>query len=279
MFTKTVIAGQLLAFWPVWRWYIERMTDGSDEPWGILALLTVLILVILQGRFSVLNKRALQLSLLMVLLYIGVMAIVPPLINGILAVSALGFVLSSTGFRRIIHPAIFALLLLSLPLIASMQFYGGFPLRWLTAHISAAIVSLLGYPATAQGTVLHWFGERVVVDAPCAGIKMLWAGLYLNFTLAAWKNLGFAATWLASTLTMSLVFAGNVLRATLLFFTESGIVKAPGEAHQAIGLAVFVVIMLGILKFHHWFAGNRLPNISGNAAKHKTYRLSCFYKY
>ncbi|NOQ36869.1 MAG: hypothetical protein GQ569_13405, partial [Methylococcaceae bacterium] len=43
-----------------------------------------------------------------------------------------------------------------------------------------------------------------------------------------------------------------------LFFTESGIVNAPAEAHQGIGLVVFVFIMLGILKLQHWFPVNQL---------------------
>ena len=35
-----ILAMQGVAFWPVWRWYGERITDGSDEPWGIVALAT-----------------------------------------------------------------------------------------------------------------------------------------------------------------------------------------------------------------------------------------------
>ncbi len=31
-------------FWPVWQWYFERLTDPSDEPLGIIAVLTLLAL-------------------------------------------------------------------------------------------------------------------------------------------------------------------------------------------------------------------------------------------
>ena len=27
-----------LASWPIWSWYARRMQDGSDDPWGLLAL-------------------------------------------------------------------------------------------------------------------------------------------------------------------------------------------------------------------------------------------------
>jgi len=40
--TTTVIVLLLLAFWPVWHWYAKRMIDGSDAPWGLLALATAI---------------------------------------------------------------------------------------------------------------------------------------------------------------------------------------------------------------------------------------------
>ena len=33
-----------LCFWPVWRWYAQRLDDGSDEPWAIVALLAAALL-------------------------------------------------------------------------------------------------------------------------------------------------------------------------------------------------------------------------------------------
>jgi hypothetical protein len=34
----------ILAFWPIWFWYCERISDRSDEPLGVLALITVIAL-------------------------------------------------------------------------------------------------------------------------------------------------------------------------------------------------------------------------------------------
>ena len=40
-----LLGGLVLALWPHWIYMARRMVDGSDEPWGILALATVLVLV------------------------------------------------------------------------------------------------------------------------------------------------------------------------------------------------------------------------------------------
>ena len=40
-----LLALQLIAFWHIWVWYLKRITDISDEPWGILALLTAIIIL------------------------------------------------------------------------------------------------------------------------------------------------------------------------------------------------------------------------------------------
>src|SRR5262249_20243312 len=40
----------LLTLWPHWVWMARRLTDGSDEPWGVLALVTVLVLVAREWR-------------------------------------------------------------------------------------------------------------------------------------------------------------------------------------------------------------------------------------
>ncbi|HJP94285.1 MAG TPA: hypothetical protein VJ875_20160 [Pyrinomonadaceae bacterium] len=34
-----IVGLQLVAFWDVWRWYISRAVDSSDQPWGLLAFI------------------------------------------------------------------------------------------------------------------------------------------------------------------------------------------------------------------------------------------------
>jgi exosortase/archaeosortase family protein len=226
------------------------MLDGSDEPWGILALITVLVLVLKKRVWHVPSTRSVVISSMIAAIYAAGYGWLPPLFRGLLTVVALSFSLSSICYGRTVHAGIFGLMIVSLPLIASLQFYGGFPIRVITAFVSSHLLGLLGYDVHPQGTLLFWLGEVIAVDAPCAGIKMLWTGLYLNFTLAAWRELGFFATWLSTSFTLFSVFVGNIFRATLLFFTESGIVNAPDVAHEAIGIMVFAIVAFGVLGFH-----------------------------
>ncbi|MCH9697268.1 MAG: exosortase/archaeosortase family protein [Gammaproteobacteria bacterium] len=259
---KLFVAGQLLVFWPVWGWYVRRMLDGSDEPWGVLALVTVLLLLCKRGRWAVPSRVAIISSCLVMIVYTVGYDRLPDLIRAILAVLALAFILGSMCYQRMLHASLAGLLLVSLPLIASLQFYGGYPIRLLTAFISAQLLNLFGLEVIPRGTLLYWMGEVIAVDAPCAGIKMLWTGLYLNFTLALWRNLTLLTTWVCTSMTMMAVFVGNVVRATVLFFTESGIVEAPPIAHQAIGLLVFSLIVIWILTIHRYQPGAK-PCVTG----------------
>jgi exosortase/archaeosortase family protein len=243
---------QLLAFWPVWRWYVQRMLDQSDEPWGILALLTALLLIARKGVFhQQLSPKPLLLSTFLLGLYIAGYASLPPLLRAVPAVLSVSLILIDSNKRQIFVPGICGLLLLSLPLIASLQFYGGFPIRVVTAFVSSQLLGLLGFVVEPQGTLLLWRGEIIAVDAPCAGIKMLWTALFLNFTLASWRELDFFSTWIGTSFTLFMVFLGNILRATLLFFSESGIIDAPAFAHQAIGTLTFSLVAAIVLRFHY----------------------------
>ncbi len=253
---QSILIGQITAFWAVWSWYISRMLDGSDEPWGVIALITVILLVIKKGEWKSPTRLTLILSSTIAIIYILSYGHIPPLFRGGLAVIAIGFSISSICYGRTLHAGIMGLMLLSLPLIASLQFYGGFPIRVVTAYVSSFILGIFGYSVQPQGTLLYWLGEVVAVDAPCAGIKMLWTGLYLNFTLAAWRELNFLTTWLSTSVTLFFVFIGNIFRATLLFFTESGIINAPDFAHQAIGLIVFAIVATAVFSFHRLNQGN-----------------------
>lgn len=246
-----IIGLQIIAFWPVWFWYGLRMLDRSDEPWGILALATVLFIVTRRGAGHVISQRTVMIATVLTLVYAITFALLPPLLRAVIAVLSISVTLSAIGFGRPFQAGVAGLLLLSLPLIASLQFYGGFPIRTITAFCSSELLQSIGFDAQPQGTLLYWQGEVIAVDAPCAGIKMLWTALYLNFTLAAWRNLGLLSTWLSTSVTMLCVFIGNVLRSTLLFFTESGIVDAPDIAHSFIGMVVFAFVATTVFAFHH----------------------------
>lgn len=248
---------QCLAFAPVWRWYVARVTDGSDEPCGVLALATALAFVLVRGRSGRVSPRALALSAAVAAVYALAFAHLPPLARAALALAALAPVVASarlSGGPE--HPAarghlgLIGLVVLSLPLVASLQFYAGYPVRLVTARISALVISGAGFPVIAAGTCLEWRGDLISVDAPCAGVKMLWTGLYLNFALSAFGRLDARRTLAGWSATTALVFAGNLLRTTALFFVESRLVRLPPGGHAGVGLAVFALIACAIVRVH-----------------------------
>ncbi len=244
---RVMLFGMALATWPVWRWYGLRTLDGSDEPWGFLALLTFLAIAV-RDRVAVLrwqDDRQFVWPGLLLVIYLLTFRHCSPLPRAVIAIAAFGaFVLR--GGRGV--TACWGLLALSLPVVASAQFYVGYPLRILAAEASALILRALHFSVTRDGSLLHWRGETVMVDAPCSGVRMLWFGLYLACALAGWQRLSCSrAIWVVS-VSLGLVIAANVVRATALFFKETGIVALPEWTHAAIGAVIFAAAALLIVR-------------------------------
>ena len=243
-----------ISFWPVWNWYGERVVDGSDEPYGILALVAALVIVFAKSA----KRRELSASVLLLItgasvFYALAAERLPLLLQGIICVLCLTVLISQLFFDRKLHLGLLGLLVLSLPLIASLQFFMGFPLRFITAKLSAEIISCIGFPVHAEGTLLHWRGELVALDTPCTGIRMLWSGLFLHFLLSSWRGIENKLTLLGYSLSMLIIFGGNLLRTVLLFFTESRIVSAPEWMHSGIGLISFTLVAAAIIFMHQRF--------------------------
>lgn len=248
---------QIVSFWPVWRWYAARMTDGSDDPWGIIALVTALLFLFVRGRDREMKPIHYLFSGFFVAVYIITFSFAPPLVRAVLGICAIASTMSPSRLGRSVHLGVLGLLLLSLPIIASLQFYLGYPVRYLTAALAGKLVSLTGHDVSAQGAALIWMGEVVSVDAPCTGIRMLWSGLYLNFTLACFTGLTTYDTWMTYSFSMIAIFLGNVLRASALFFTEAGIFRGPPWAHQGVGIAIFLMTAAAIVVFNRYVQTER----------------------
>jgi exosortase/archaeosortase family protein len=245
----SLVVLQLLAFWPVWRWYGVRVTAGpADEMWGLLALATAMLLLLWRKKEAADEKEAnLLLPVLLLLLYALTYNFFPPLLRAAVAVTALGCTLGSLRFGKPFHAGTLGLLYLSLPLIPSLQFYGGYPLRVFVASLAAPLLRLGGFAVIREGTCLNWDGQLSWIDAPCSGIRMLWVGLYLVFTLACVYELRFVKTLLAMTIAVFAIIFGNVFRSVALFYLESGVIVNRPWAHDFTGVAAFTVVALCIV--------------------------------
>lgn len=229
------LLGLTMAFWPVWRWYALRMTDGSDEPWGVVALVTLVLLRWGRQEERLMDRSFVLPAVLLAIYFVSYGALLP-LGRAILAAGAFGAVL----LRGRGMAGLWGLLTLSLPVMATLQFYLGFPLRLLAAEVSTQTLQILGYDVIREGTLLHWRGETILVDAPCSGVHMLWTGGYMAMLLAGIYRLGFSRTVLLGGAAVGIVVAANVIRATVLFFKEARIVAAPDWTHSGTGILLFV---------------------------------------
>ena len=238
------------ALWPVWTWYVARMLDGSDEPWGIAALLPALALLLRRARPEPIGtERCLAVAGLLGIYALG-FGTLPPLVRAMIAVSAAAVVFPPRQGAA----GVWSLLLLSLPVLATMQFYLGYPLRAITAGASAWMLHAAGLDVARTGLTLWWRGEAVSVDAPCSGIRMLWGGLALASGLCAWSGRRFWPTIGVLAVAFLVVLAANVLRATLLFYKEAHVVHLPDWTHAGVGCACFALAVLVIFQLPRFFA-------------------------
>jgi exosortase/archaeosortase family protein len=238
----------LVALWPHWSYVARRLVDGSDEPWGLLALLTVIALLV-RDRASLERPTRSALIACAALAVAAAFAhlVLPDLAAAAVAMLALGLYLVH-ALRRPAAPLI-VLLLLALPIIASLQFYLGFPLRLLVAHATSGLLTLGGIDATAAGASIVHDGATVLIDPPCAGIGMLWLGSYSAAVLSYMYRADARTTLINGAMAGLLVLLANVARNTVLFFPEAALVSWPAWTHDAVGLAAFTVALVPLMLF------------------------------
>ena len=243
---KALALLELMVFLPVWRWYLLRLQDGSDEPWGLLPLATALIVAASywNRRRSEYSPRGAALSLVALAVYGISYPSAPPLARALLAVIALGALIEPRTEGGRVPFCYWGLLVLSLPIVSTLQFYLGYPLRRITSELVVRL--LVGVPLRVDGIVLY-LGERpLLIDAPCSGIKMLWTALFFSCTLGAFLGIRGWRGWLQLSVTSAVVFVGNLARTAFLVPIEFQLLPLPLPAvtHQLVGVAVLVGVLL-----------------------------------
>jgi exosortase/archaeosortase family protein len=227
----------LLGGWATLVWAVRRACDGSDDNLGVLALLAAGVLSPLRELRAPAGGMALWgTASALALLLVARLAGAPELLCALPVAGGLSLILLEAGAPR----AVAGLLGLSLPWMATLDFYLGYPLRVVTSAGSGALLQGLGLKVARLGTVQMWEGRTVVVDVPCSGLHSLWFGAFVCLVLAARFRLGMGRTAVLCAVTGVILLAGNVVRSTVLFFPESGMVTLPEFAHGGIGAVVFL---------------------------------------
>lgn len=238
-----------VALMPVWAWSAARLLDQSDDPLGIVALLALLALVMRDRRRFSTTPRVAWLVAMTLLATAAVVSsgVLPPLLRGVLAVFSVSAALMAVRAAHQPMVALTGLGLLALPLLSSLQFFVGYPLRVVTAEASRFLMGLFGADAVRSGSTLEIAGQLVMVDAPCSGVQMAWVGYFTACVAAVWWRVPDARFLRRLPLVGLAILGGNILRNTLLVLNESQQTHWPAWAHDAIGLAAFTGVCMLVL--------------------------------
>jgi exosortase/archaeosortase family protein len=258
------LALQAAALAPTWAWMGRRMLDRSDDPLGLLAIaaLALLLFTLRHGLRAAPRLGWLALAALATLAAtlgrtgVGPLPPLPPLAAALLAMGALACALLAFLPREVPAGPVAGLAVLALPLLSSLQFYAGYPLRVVTAEASRWLLAP-GFEVAREGSSLWIDGRLVIVDAPCSGVQMAWLGYFTACVVALWAlrdNRAFLARLPAVGL---LVLAGNILRNSLLVALEAAGRAPPPWLHDALGLAVLAAVCGGIAWVMNHSRGDR----------------------
>lgn len=233
------------ALWPHGLWAARRVVDGSDDPLGVAALAALLAWL---WRSSASLRPSPRLSWLgmagaLTLTATAALFVAPPLAAALLASLSLAAHLAAWLPARAPRAALTGLALLALPLVASLQFYVGYPLRAFTAQFSAWLLQAVGIEAERTGAAMTVAGQLVIVDAPCSGVQMAWLAYFAACAVATFTSLGDASLARRLPLVGLLVLAGNVLRNTVLVALEARPQGLAAWAHETIGIASLAIVV------------------------------------
>ena len=227
------------ALMPATVWFVRRLDDGNDEALGLLVLALAAALAWRDRRSLRTSARARTFGAVTLLASVLTIGTLPPLLRAALAVAGTGVWF---GLHR--RPGALGLLVLSLPVVASLQFYAGYPMRLAAAEGAVRLLELGGIVVARNGVSIEVGGMAIAVDPACSGIRMLWHALAAAMALAAIHRVSWRAALTGGVLAVLLVIPANIARAAWLALDETGRFQATGLGHGGIGLVCFGVVLL-----------------------------------
>ena len=243
------LALHTLALWPHGAYLAQRALDGSDDPLGLIALLAAAALVASQRRRLRLTPQQgwLVAALGLALIANGAWwAGAPSLLSALLAALSLAGALMAWWPRERAKAPLLGLVVLVLPWLATLQFYLGWPLRVLTAQLSAWGLQVAGFAAERSGASMLVNGQLVIVDAPCSGVQMAWFAYFTACACAAVLGSGDRAFVRRVPLVGLMVLVGNAVRNSVLVALESRPQGLAPVWHEAIGLVLLAAVCAAV---------------------------------
>jgi exosortase len=240
-----------LACWDGWRLLAHRISDGS-----VALPLAALSAGIIFAWIRIGKQRQITaiplIGILAVYTFLTLLA--PPIIRIAIAVIGLVLILHQASGRNRPPFALIGLAMLALPILPTLDFYLSWPMRRVSAILSAGLLKFNGFDVTVDGAAINWQGQLLLFDGACSGVRMLWASLILTSFLALIGRLSLMRYGLALIATILCATFANALRASSLFFVETGFLpqlKGP-VMHEMIGVAAFAMLGLSLFFAFRW---------------------------
>jgi len=236
-----------VALWPTWWWMARRMVDGSDDPLGVLALAALgAVLWQHRRRLRAAPRLGFQVAALAgAVLTTALHNQLPDLLVALMGLLSMAAGLMAFLPAQVATAPVLGLSVLALPLLASLQFYAGFPLRVITAEASRWLLTV-AHTVERSGSSLVVDGQLIIVDAPCSGVQMAWLGYFTACAVALAVGRNNRSFLLRLPVVGVLVLLGNVLRNTMLVALQASGTHVPGWGHDAVGLLVLAAVCAGI---------------------------------
>ena len=258
MHALLVFALVTMANWDAWRWYFGRISAAPEEAAALVLTMAFLGFAGIARAVRPASPSPLPLLPIATLLALlgATHAVLPAIVRAAIAVALSLFCLHVAVFKERPPIAFWGLVALALPVLPSLQFVLGYPMRVLSAALTAGLLQAHGFAVERQGTFLVWREELIQFDAPCSGVNMLWAGLLLTLMGCVLLRLGALRVMAAVAFSLVLAVASNVLRGASLFYVEAGLIpQAQHWWHDGIGIVAFGLSAIAILwiltRLHH----------------------------
>jgi exosortase/archaeosortase family protein len=234
--------------WEGWRWYWLRIAPAPEESLTLIAALIfagwILIARKARPREAAHAFASIPLIAGLLIAYAVSWVFAPPIVASALAVAATSasVIVAATG--RPPSMALGALIIGSMPVLPSLQFTLGYPMRLASASLAEGALEMQGLSVARHGTFLLWQGQEIQFDAPCSGVNMLWAGLLFTCLIAAAVQCSPRRFIAAVCACIGIVLIFNVLRAVSIFYLEA-VAGEPMESwkHSGVGLISFAMAL------------------------------------
>jgi exosortase/archaeosortase family protein len=240
-----------LACWSAWLELAARITDAAA------ALPLALVLGVLAAPAFARAELARRLSAWPILLLLGAyvvaVLVAPPIFRIAPAALAVCWCLHAAGGTQAPRAPFYGLVLLALPVLPTLEFYTAYPVRLAAIEASAALLRMNGVAVGVEGLALRFGAELIQFDAPCSGVRMLWTCWFLASALAHLYRFPWWRYARALALATLFAIAGNIVRATSLFYLEAGLLEFQRAEwlHEAVGVVAFAMtalLLLGALR-------------------------------